>query len=78
MDDDLLKLKLLIRIRKLEVDYNTTKKDCYRFARQEFLSLLAHLEKDDWIIADIECGLKYLSDDEKKLFKNIIKNRKVK
>jgi len=72
---DLIKLKVKCRIRGLSLDVKTQKnKDFFEGAKQEMEELLRHLENLDYIIADIDCALKYLTDEEKSQFCKIITN----
>ena len=65
----LLRIKCNVRMRGLECDIRTQKnKDYFTGALNEYNELYRHLEKIDWIIADIECGSKYLDEKEKKEF----------
>lgn len=66
---ELIKLRLKCRIRGLSIDIENQKdKDFYRGAKQEFEELLRHLERIDYIKADIKCAWKYLNNEERNLF----------
>ena len=72
----LIRLKSLCRIRGLSVDIDNAKSENalnhHRGAKSEYEELYRHLEELKFIIADIECAKKYLSDKEKKEFEGII------
>lgn len=73
---EILKLKCLCRIRGLSLDVENQKnKEFFSGAKQEMEELYRHLDKLKWIIADIECAYKYLSDDERKLFKRLTNSK---
>ena len=71
---DLLKLKVKCRIRGLSVDIENGYGDFYKGAKREMEELLRHLESLDYIVADIDCALKYLTDKEKSEFCKILTN----
>ncbi len=75
---ELIKLKIICRTRGLKVDVSTQEdKEYFLGAKEEFETFLRHLSDKNqrptlrWIKADIECAKKYLSDKEKKLFKEL-------
>lgn len=74
---ELIKLRLKCRIRGLSIDIENQKnKDYFRGAKEQFEELLRHLETGVTSIkADIECAYKYLSDDERKLFKRLTNSK---
>ena len=61
---ELMRLKAKCRIRGLEVDLSNGHK-YFESGKQEYEELLRHLEKIDYILADIECAKKYLTKEEK-------------
>lgn len=67
---EIIKLKRLCRIRGLTLDIQNGH-EYFKSAKSEYEELYRHLDKLKWIIADIECAYKYLSDDERKLFKKL-------
>ena len=71
---DLIKLKVKCRIRGLQLDYASEGGKYFESGKQEMEELLRHLENLDYIIADIDCALKYLTDEEKSQFCKIITN----
>lgn len=74
---ELIKLKLICRIRGLQVDINNREDNQYFIgAREEFETFLLHLRDEKgltlkWIIADIDCATKYLLKAEMERFKEI-------
>ena len=66
----ILRIKCLCRIRGLKTDISCGYKHEGRL--DEYEELLRHLKEIKWIVADIECGLKYLSDNERKTFYDLI------
>jgi hypothetical protein len=72
----LLRLKCLCRIRGLSVDIDNAKSEnalnYHREAKAEYEELFRHLDELNFIISDIRCAKKYLSNEEKKEFNGII------
>ncbi len=72
---ELVKLKALCRIRGLGLDIsNQDNKDFYNGGQKEMQELFRHLQKLDYIVADIDCARKYLNYDELLAFK-YLKNK---
>lgn len=63
----LIKIKLLCRIRGLDVDISNGH-NYFKSSKQELEELYRHLEKLDYIKADIKCAWKYLSKEERKQY----------
>lgn len=75
---NLLKLKVLCRIRGLTLDIeNQKEKSFYEGAKVEMEEIFRHLEDIKYIEADIYFALKYLSNKEKDTF-NKIKTKYIK
>lgn len=72
----LLRLKCVCRIRGLGVDINHGYK--FEGRLQEYEELLRHLEELRWIVADIECAKKYLSEEERESFERLKRMEKQK
>ena len=70
---ELLKLKVICRIRGLSVDIDNGYGEFYRGAKIEMGELLRHLENIKYIIADINCALKYLTKEERIKFEQLQK-----
>lgn len=71
----LIKLKLLCRIRGLQTDIDNGYGEFYKGAKFELEELLRHLEKREYIYEDIECAWKYLGSEERRLYKEIRKSK---
>jgi hypothetical protein len=66
---EIIRLRLLCRIRGLDTDIANGYP--MELARQEILELNRHLENINWIITDIECAKRRLTDEEEKRFEEL-------
>jgi len=76
----LFRLKCLCRIRGLETDIGVKSNQpsllFYQGALQEYNKLHYHLSDIKWIVADVDCAIKYLSDEERAEFEKLKKEMK--